>query len=400
MSEEENTGSGTDGADVFGESLESVKQEIFPAADAGAEPECEQTSDRDEAGPAPLASVEAPWVGAEQKWLEGEGDVPAEPAAPPGREEPASSSPLSAIDDDDAILAPGQIPVLPSLLPPSSSGSSVGFEIGIAVALLVVVAVAAGIVYWMNESFAEREREILALRASDRQEVIRLEREIRELLARGGTENEARANELRLELQARQEAASRAAAHRVEEEREEGDEERDGERERRRSRDTEGGKDTVAAKAEDEPVRLADYPDDETAQPGKAAGGPGASSRDEDDLLASAFAKPAAATAAAPIQGTAEFPLGATELPAKPSREQVQASMDAVASAVARCGPGSGRIVISVSVAGATGRVVSAEPAGEAAGTTIGLCAARAARLAKFPRFGQERLQIKYPFDL
>jgi len=51
-------------------------------------------------------------------------------------------------------------------------------------------------------------------------------------------------------------------------------------------------------------------------------------------------------------------------------------------------------------VAGATGRVVSAEPTGVAAGTSLGQCAARAVRLAKFPRFEQERLQIRYPFDI
>ncbi|HUT76987.1 MAG TPA: hypothetical protein VM285_04835, partial [Polyangia bacterium] len=164
----------------------------------------------------------------------------------------------------------------------------------------------------------------------------------------------------------------------------------------------EGAKELVAANAQDTPAPLDEDPYAETAQPGTAAGGPGAARSDEDDLLGGAFTKPPAATtaAAAPIQGSTEFPLGAAELSAKPSREQVQAAMDAVAPHVAKCGPGSGRIVISVSVAGATGRVVSADPTGETAGTTLGLCAARAAKLAKFPRFEQERLQIKYPFDL
>jgi hypothetical protein len=387
MSEENDNGSGSGPAELFDESLKSVEAELFPTADVGAEPECERTSDRDGEGPAPFASGDAPWVGAEDKWLRGIDDGSAaagERPLPGGRRV-----------DEEVLLVAEQLPQLPSLVPQPPSGRGVAFEIGIAVALLLVVAAAAGIVYWMNESFAEREREILALRDSDQQEVARLEREIRELVAKGGAGNEARANELRIELQARQEATGQVVASLAA-----GDGPgRDGERERRPGRDTEGAKETGAGNDPVAPVPLADYPDDESAPPGAGAAGPGAVSPDEDELLGGAFTGPSAADPA-PIQGAAEFPLGAAELPAKPSREQVQAAMTAVAPHVARCGPGSGRMVISVTVAGATGRVVSADSTGEAAGTTLGLCAAKAAKLAKFPRFGQERLQIKYPFEL
>jgi hypothetical protein len=93
------------------------------------------------------------------------------------------------------------------------------------------------------------------------------------------------------------------------------------------------------------------------------------------------------------------FPLGGAQLPDSPSRDQVKAAMDAIAPQVSKCGD-AGRVVVSLAVVGATGRVASAEPTGEHAGTPIGLCAARAVKLAKFPAFKQDRLQIKYPFDL
>ncbi|MCP4605233.1 MAG: hypothetical protein GY847_32735 [Proteobacteria bacterium] len=87
----------------------------------------------------------------------------------------------------------------------------------------------------------------------------------------------------------------------------------------------------------------------------------------------------------------------------RPTREQVELAMDAIAPAIKQCGKGdSGRIHIKFAFSGATGRVIDAHPAssGDFAGTPIGLCAARKARLAKLPRFSKSRVVIKYPFSL
>ncbi len=384
--EEPRSGDGDGGAvpedpDIFGESVESLKQELFPEAGDG--------SGGEEV--ALLASGDAPWVGAEDKWLRGIDD-----GSGTGEERPL---PGARRVDEEVLLVTEQLPKLPSLVPPPRSDRSVVFEIGIAVALLAVVGGAAGVVWWMNESFEQREREILELRRSDQQEVARLEQEIRGLMAKGGAENEARADELRAELHARQEAVAREVGP-VEEQEEEEDTGREGGREHRRIRDSEGVAETVAAAAGGGLAPLDDDPYGEAVKPGQTAGPPAAPASDEDDLLDGAFTKPATAAAEVSIQGADEFPLGTEKLQAKPSRQQVKSAMDAVTPAVAKCGPGSGRIVVSVTVAGATGRVLSAQPTGEAVGTTVGLCAAKVVKLAKFPRFQQERLQIKYPFDL
>lgn len=371
---------------------QTAEAELFPQADA--EPR-KHDSDVEEAKP--FATSDAPWVGAEEKWLAGAGDDAAGPFPAAGKDEPPApdAKPVPSLgDDDDALLlSPHQIPVLPSLIPPPRAGMGTGAKVGIAAAVIVVLA-AAAMVWWMNQRFAEREQEILALRASDKQDVSRLEAQIRELLAKGGSANQQRASELQAELDAAK-AGSRPIEPEI------AAAETDEERRRRHERDSDT-RDTASgdvAKAPAEPATPYDEPAAATAPAGTA----GAKSPDEEDLLASAFTKPAAAAAdaPAPAQGATEFPLGGTALPKSPSRDQVKTAMDAIAPQVRKCGgePG-GRVVVSLAVAGATGRVLSAEPSGDAAGTPLGLCAARAVKLAKFPPFQQDRLQIKYPFDL
>ncbi|MBW2276226.1 MAG: hypothetical protein JRF63_01970 [Deltaproteobacteria bacterium] len=75
--------------------------------------------------------------------------------------------------------------------------------------------------------------------------------------------------------------------------------------------------------------------------------------------------------------------------------------MNAVAGSVRACGQGAGgSIKMNVTIAGATGRVKSATAMGGHAGTPVGLCAARAVRRAKFPKFSKPSLNVKYPFKL
>jgi hypothetical protein len=376
----------------------AVEAELFPPsdddpagpADAGEEGMDEPVRPSDP--PETFASAEAPWVGAEKKWLRGGADEPGEQAPAPGEraEAPARAFPMVEVEDDSLLVTP-QVPVLPSLIPPPPTGVGLGFKLGILGVLLVVIGGAAAVVYWMSESFSAREQEILALRASDKQDVVRLERQIQDLLARGGAENEARASELQIELRAaRQEAAAEADTDTNNEER----------RHRQRN-DSDGAEEpasaTIGSTPTASPTATPGMPD----RTGPIAPNPYPEDPVEADLLDSAIRKPVApASAPEPIQGATEFPLGGAELPASPSREQVKAAMDSITPQVRSCGQGGGRIVISLSVAGATGRVTSAEPTGDASGTPLGLCAARAVKLAKFPAFKQDRLQIKYPFDL
>jgi hypothetical protein len=78
-------------------------------------------------------------------------------------------------------------------------------------------------------------------------------------------------------------------------------------------------------------------------------------------------------------------------------RSDVVKGMKGVSSAVKRCGQGShGKVTLKI-IIGSTGRVQSATPTGEFAGTPIGTCAARAVRKASFPR-SQKNLTVTYPF--
>jgi hypothetical protein len=133
--------------------------------------------------------------------------------------------------------------------------------------------------------------------------------------------------------------------------------------------------------------------------------GTGKSSVELDDLIDNALSKRMAEKAEGgkpqapmPMPGGGE-PSGA---PTKPSREQVQTAMNGIASQVKACASGQqGKIVVKITVQGATGRVSAAEVVDpEHAGTPAAVCAARAAKLAKFPSFSDDSITIKYPFNL
>ncbi len=142
--------------------------------------------------------------------------------------------------------------------------------------------------------------------------------------------------------------------------------------------------------------------------PEKVAAEEPAIEQDElDRLVGSALNKPQnSASERKRAEGTAQNSLQSTQsggLPERPSRAQIKRAMSAVAPAVKQCGSGDrGRVHIKLAVSGATGRVIDAHPAesGDFAGTPVGLCAARKARLARLPKFAVSRMVIKYPFDL
>ncbi len=80
----------------------------------------------------------------------------------------------------------------------------------------------------------------------------------------------------------------------------------------------------------------------------------------------------------------------------KPSRAQVLAAMGRIQPAVKACFPGSrGTVTVDIKVEGRTGRVASAQASGQTG--AVGSCVARAVRRAKFPRFTDDSLSIRYP---
>lgn len=125
----------------------------------------------------------------------------------------------------------------------------------------------------------------------------------------------------------------------------------------------------------------------DTKAPAKPSG-----PRSIDDLLANALDSKGGGTKAA-----AEAPK--SNLPDLPSRDDVVNGMSSVKGAVAACAQGqTGVAFVNVSVAGATGRVTSAEVTGITG--PAGSCIAKAVRGAQFPKFQQKVFKVKYPFKL
>jgi predicted Zn finger-like uncharacterized protein len=151
-----------------------------------------------------------------------------------------------------------------------------------------------------------------------------------------------------------------------------------------RRREASGDKSPAASEpTRSEPVaaRVDDKP--------KAKGG----SSSIDELLEGAIgggsSKPSSKASAAPA--------AASNLPEKPSREDVLSAMNGVKDAVKACG-GTGVAIASVTVSGKTGRVSGAEISGVTG--EAGSCIARAVRKASFPKFQTDSFQVKYPFKL
>jgi hypothetical protein len=90
-----------------------------------------------------------------------------------------------------------------------------------------------------------------------------------------------------------------------------------------------------------------------------------------------------------------------TSLAETPSRDDVRAAMDALAPAVRACAAGThGRALVSVVVAGTTGRARSATVGGDFAGTEAGSCIAGVVRRVELEPFARTTFTIAYPFAL
>ncbi len=87
-------------------------------------------------------------------------------------------------------------------------------------------------------------------------------------------------------------------------------------------------------------------------------------------------------------------------LPATPSREDVQKALLSARSTLMACANGrQGRAEITFSV-GSSGRVRTATVGGDFAGSPEGSCMARAARSTAFPAFTNESLSVTFPYQL
>jgi predicted Zn finger-like uncharacterized protein len=113
-----------------------------------------------------------------------------------------------------------------------------------------------------------------------------------------------------------------------------------------------------------------------------------------DELLDGALSGSSSAKAK-----TAEVDPGRANLPEIPSRDQVKSAMDSVKSAVSGCAQGQGGIaMVTVSVAGESGRVTNAQVSGVTG--PAGSCVAQAVRRAQFPKFQNKVFKVQYPFKL
>ncbi|MBW2277786.1 MAG: hypothetical protein JRF63_09860 [Deltaproteobacteria bacterium] len=141
---------------------------------------------------------------------------------------------------------------------------------------------------------------------------------------------------------------------------------------------------------------------EETAKPASPA--PADEPNSVDDLIESAIKGPGEKGSGGADQLVVNsLPgVGMDALPQRPPRRAVKQVMGSMLAAIRRCGGEPyERLVVELTVAGATGRVTRARTIDKAhSGTPVGTCAALAVKLAHFPKFQKNKVVIKYPFDL
>ncbi len=90
-----------------------------------------------------------------------------------------------------------------------------------------------------------------------------------------------------------------------------------------------------------------------------------------------------------------------SNLPDTPARDEVARALRSVTGPVAACGNGQHGVAnTTITVAGSSGRVSSAQVTGQFAGTPVGSCVARAVRGAQFPRFRRASFQVSFPYRI
>ncbi|MCP4602322.1 MAG: hypothetical protein GY847_17700 [Proteobacteria bacterium] len=406
-------------------------------------PKGEEEKENEEAT---FATDDAPWVGAEKKWRAQSG-IP-EPPDQIDQPHVAYDSRDSAPSDPDLYredsfipgnIGPDSLPVLAANQTQDSGKMSAEAKLGVAAAFMAIVVLIAAAAWWRIEDEGSKTS---ALMAAKQQQIDRLKEQIANFSSTNNPEDLKKVARLQAELGAVEtnivETAIQPETETKEKKSDEVDKDTDKNQKRipEREKEKEDSKEEVPAdKGETPPTpesseKESDIADDPYGSPppssadnapepspyGSSSVAPKAKS-EMDDLIDQAIDTPSkikdpwsktekqspAGQPPAPAEqpSTNPSPSAPAVTPSNaPSRIQVKAAMSAVAPGVKRCG-GSGRIVLKIAVAGATGRVLSAQPISPGHdGTPLGICATRAVKLAKFPKFSQSRLVIKYPFDL
>jgi hypothetical protein len=88
------------------------------------------------------------------------------------------------------------------------------------------------------------------------------------------------------------------------------------------------------------------------------------------------------------------------DLPAQPTREQVQQGLQQIQPALVACAAGAHGVSVANVTLASSGRVSHGTIEGVFAGTPQGSCMARALRTASFPAFSAQNFSVKYPFRL
>jgi hypothetical protein len=107
-----------------------------------------------------------------------------------------------------------------------------------------------------------------------------------------------------------------------------------------------------------------------------------------------------AANAPAPLETTAADDTQDVDLPAQPSRDAVQSSLEHLRPSLLACAQGSHAVGFASVTIASTGKVSYSVIEGPFAGTNAGSCMARALRAATFPRFEGASFKVHYPFAL
>ncbi|MDJ0763984.1 MAG: hypothetical protein QNJ97_13465 [Myxococcota bacterium] len=385
----------------------------------------------DTAADQPFATEGAPWVGAEKRWLTHLPEATGEPELADPPEVADKKSDLVAFIRESSIppsvYGPDSLPAL-AATPPKSNGAHL--KLGIIAIVLAVLIFGAAFGWWFIEvrnqaATAQETAASLTAQLADRDSRIEaLKNQIEHLKLRDTLAKEQQTTKAQLRGIARpkqgtpQAAVATDALHSAVSTpvgRTTPDENKDATADPAQQRVQPPLKqipdDPYAVRQADTlPMPVSEIPDDPYDEVSTSPIAPGPSSA----AVPTGFSEPDDPVADL-IDNSLQDQIGQSqeagqagqkrEEPAAnttPTRAQVKTAMSAVAPSVKRCGNKAGeRIVLKIAVSGETGRVVSAETVSpEHVGTPVGLCAVRAVRHARFPKFSQKLLVVKYPFDL
>jgi len=158
---------------------------------------------------------------------------------------------------------------------------------------------------------------------------------------------------------------------------------------RHRSRSSRGSSDSSKESASAS-AKEASSPASNSAKPKRSTG-----SESLDDLLSGAIS---GASKRRPARSTSSSSSSDSNLPKKPSRDQVMSALRKVQPAVSSCAGGQKGVAMAQIVVASSGRVKSVNVT-QVTGA-VASCIARAVRGARFPQFSDQQFSVKFPFRL